>query len=356
MEKLNKIITVLALICFIFLIGVITYKIGTINGRKEAIREKNKVVSKQNKKVKKEETEVKKNIYYSYNGKLNLKDKKIVNKNGESFQLKGISSHGIQWFKEYVNDDNIKTLKKYGANVFRIAMYTEENGYTVNKSLKNDAFKMMDLVIKNDMYVIIDWHILSDGDPLKHLNESKEFFDEVSKKYKDYDNVIYEICNEPNGNVTWDNNVRPYAKEVLSVIRKNKKDAIVIVGTPTWSQDVDKAAEHPLNDDYVMYSLHFYSGTHSSWLRDRAKEALNKIPIFVSEWGVSDASGNGGVYLDEADKWMSFINENNLSWVNWSLTDKNESSALLKENTNGVVNDNNLSESGKYIINQLKKK
>ena len=219
-----------------------------------------------------------------------------------------------------------------------------------NKNIENEVTNVVDIAIKLDMYVIIDWHILSDNNPQTYKEEAKDFFKRMSEKYKDYPNVIYEICNEPNGNVTWNEDIKPYAEEVINIIRENSKDSIIIVGTPTWSQDVDKAKENPINDKKVMYALHFYAGTHTEYLREKAKSVLTSIPIFVSEWGVSDASGNGGVYLEEAQKWIDFMKENNISWANWSLSDKNESSALLKSGSpNNSLDDNCLSESGKFI-------
>ena len=297
-----------------------------------------------------------KNNLVSYNGWLKIENNTLVNERKEKIRLKGISTHGLQWYSKYANYDMMKSLKEeLGINLFRIAMYTEENGYIYNKNLKNKVEEIVENAKKLDMYVIIDWHILSDGDPLIHKEEAKEFFREMSLKYKDYPNVIYEICNEPNGNVTWENNIKPYAEEVIKEIRENSKKSIIIVGTPTWSQEVDKPAKNKINDEQVMYALHFYSGTHTEWLRERVKEALKDIPIFVSEWGVSDASGNGGVYKEETIKWINFMKENNLSYAVWSLSDKNESSALLipGSSENKIIYDN-LSEAGKLIKSVIK--
>ena len=297
-----------------------------------------------------------KNNLVSYNGWLKIENNTLVNEKKEKIRLKGISTHGLQWYSKYANYDMMKSLKEeLGINLFRIAMYTEENGYIYNKSLKNKVEEIVENAKKLDMYVIIDWHILSDGDPLMHKEEAKEFFREMSLKYKDYPNVIYEICNEPNGNVTWENNIKPYAEEVIKEIRENSKKSIIIVGTPTWSQEVDKPAKNKINDELVMYALHFYSGTHTEWLRERVKEALKNIPIFVSEWGVSDASGNGGVYKEETIKWINFMKENNLSYAVWSLSDKNESSALLVSGASAnMVTENSLSEAGKLIKSIIK--
>ena len=231
-------------------------------------------------------------------------------------------------------------------------MYTKEGGYVDNKNIYDTLLNDIELVINNDMYVIVDWHILSDNNPNINKEEAKEFFRKITSKYKDTPNVIYEICNEPNGGTNW-SDVKSYADEIIPIIRENSKNSIIIVGTPTWSQDVDSVIGNKVNDNNTMYALHFYSGTHKEFLRDKAKRALdNGVPIFISEFGVSAADGNGGVYLEEADKWFNFIKENNLSYVNWSLADKNETSALLLPN-NKIIGDNTLSESGKYIKNIL---
>lgn len=244
---------------------------------------------------------------------------------------------------------------EWDSNVFRIAMYVEEGGYLNNPTgTTSKVEELIDAAIDLDMYVIIDWHILSDGNPQIHKADAKAFFDVISNKYKEYPNVIYEICNEPNYS-SWENEIKPYAEEVIEVIRNNTEKSIIIVGTNSWSQDVEDPANDPIEDSRVIYSLHFYSGTHTEDLRNRATSVLDKIPLFVTEFGVSDASGNGGVYLDEAEKWMTWMNENNISWVNWSLSNKDETSALLiPDAPSNSIDDEYLSESGKFIKKSMK--
>lgn len=339
MKKYLKIMFVL--IIFLFL-GAICVRIYTDNETKLKVK---KTVENMTKK----DDKIVKNNYPSYNGYLKVDGTKLVNQYNEEFVLKGVSSHGVQWFYDLYTKENLKSLKEtWNTNVFRIAMYTKENGYIDDNSIKDKVKTIVDNLIELDMYVIIDWHILSDNNPLTYKEESKKFFDEMSMLYKDKPNVIYEICNEPNGGTTFDD-ISSYANEIIPVIRKNSKDSLVIVGTPTWSQDVDKV--NKLNYENIMYSLHFYSGTHKDDLRNKAKTALNNnIPIFVSEFGVSDASGSGGIYFDETNKWIEFLKENKISIISWSLTNKNESSAILKENTN-IVSDENLTSTGKYLKN-----
>lgn len=148
-----------------------------------------------------------------------------------------------------------------------------------------------------------------------------------------------------------------YATDVIKTIRNNTKDSIIIVGTNTWDQDVLDPINDRIEDDNVMYALHFYSGTHKEFLRERAKKALdNNLPLFVSEWGTSKADGSNGTYLEEAKKWVDFMEQNDLSWCNWSLTDKNESSALLKPGSSKTnFTDDDLTESGNFIKSVLTK-
>ncbi len=291
-------------------------------------------------------------------GKLNVSGTDIIDKNGNKFQLKGISTHGLQWFPQYVNQEAFNYMKEeWGINAIRLAMYSDKNvGYTTQ--LHQVVSNGVEYAKNAGLYVIIDWHILSDGNPNTNKTSAISFFKEMSNKYKDYDNVIYEICNEPNGDVQWKRDIKPYAQEVITEIRKIDDDAIIIVGTPTWSQDVDIVAKDPITGyKNIMYSLHFYAATHKDYLRQKAKAAIDAgLPIFVSEFGICDASGNGDIDINEANQWIDFLNNNNVSWICWNLSNKEESSALLK-NTDKVTNwaDDELSEEGRWLLQSLKK-
>ncbi len=288
----------------------------------------------------------------SENGALHVEGTQLKNERGENVALHGMSSHGLQWFPAFASEDAIKATADYGANLFRCAMYTGEGGYLENSAVKQTLINAVDSAIRQDMYVIIDWHILSDGDPLTHADEAAAFFAEMSERYGDNPAVLYEICNEPNGGITWDGNVKPYAEKIIPVIRANSS-GIILVGSPTWSQDLQEVAKNPLSGENIMYTCHFYAGTHTDWLRQRIADC--NLPVFVSEWGTSAADGNGGVYLEEAQKWIDFMNERGISWANWSLCDKNESSAALVSGadvSDGIGWDE-LTESGKFVFNNF---
>ena len=250
----------------------------------------------------------------------------------------------MTWFPQYVSEETFKTLRDdWGANLIRLAMYTDTGdsyGYCsggdkaeIKKLLDDGVGYASDL----GMYVIIDWHILNDNNPNNHIEDAKDFFNTVSKEYAEYDNVLYEICNEPNGGTTW-TDVKSYAETIIPVIRANDKDAIIIVGTPTWSQDVDIASEDPVTGyDNIMYAAHFYAATHKQELRDKISKAIdNGLPVFISEFSICDASGNGAIDYNEADAWFEFIDKYNLSYASWSLSNKAETASLFSSSSTTV--------------------
>lgn len=288
--------------------------------------------------------------------------------NGDPIQLRGLSTHNMVSSRFRVNEGALTTLRDdWGINVFRLAMYTNElhHGYPYNKDMVLPiAESLIELCIQMDLYVIMDWHILYDGDPNIHKAEAIEFFDYISKKYGEEPRLIYEICNEPNNAenepvVDWDNCIKPYAEEVVAAIRKNDPDNIIIIGSSNYSQDCDIASENPVEGTNLMYTVHFYAGTHGQWLRDKVQKALdNGVAVFITEWGTTDSSGAGQVYAKESDEWLDFAKEKNLSWCNWSYgSDAIEgSNALYRPAANdGNWPDDVISESGLYVRDRLRK-
>lgn len=295
------------------------------------------------------------------NGSLKVTGNQLTTQNGTPIQLKGVSTHGINWFPQYINQAYFSELKNnWKANVVRLAMYTSEyNGYCSggNRSeLKQLVKNGVNYASNAGLYVIVDWHILSDGNPNTYKNEAKEFFNEISSEFKNKNNVIYEICNEPNGGTTW-NDIKNYANEVIPVIRANDPDAIILVGTPTWSQEIDKVAASPLNFSNILYTFHFYAGTHKDELRNRFNSVVESgLPVFVSEFGITDASGNGALDTVSGNQWISTLNNHKTSYVIWNVSNKNESSSLISSScskTSGFTN-SDLSEHGNWFLGILK--
>jgi len=293
-------------------------------------------------------------------GRLSASDGRLVDEAGQPFQLRGVSTHGIGWFPEYVNPDAFRTLRDvYGVNAIRLAMYTAEyNGYCTGgdqEQLKRLVERGVACATELDMYAIIDWHTLSDSDPNQHIGEARAFWREMSQKYAGQDNVLYEICNEPNGGTSWAR-VKAYAEDIVAEIRKNDADAVILVGTPNWCQQLDGPLSDPIDDDNLMYTLHFYAATHKQPLRDELERALSQgLPVMISECGVCEASGNGDIDVDSAEAWLEVIDRYRLSHVAWSLCNKDESASLIRSDCaklSGWTQDD-LSPAGKWFLSEF---
>lgn len=267
---------------------------------------------------------------------------------GDPIQLRGMSTHGLQWYPQIINNNAFAALSKdWGSNVIRLAMYVGENGYAKDPEIiKQRLIDGIDLAIANDMYVIVDWHVHMPGDPNAEVySGAMDFFDEISSLYPNDKHIIYELANEPSSNdpgvpnnaAGWEA-VKSYSEPIIKMLRDKGNENVIIVGSPNWSQRADLAADNPINDANTIYTVHFYTGTHmpATDSSDRNNVMSNAIyamekglVLFASEWGTSEATGNNGPYLNEADVWLDFLNKNNISWCNWSLTNKNETSGAF---------------------------
>ncbi len=307
-------------------------------------------------------------------GKLQVIGTNLCDSKGNVVQLKGMSLHGLHAVGDFLSEASIKTLAEdWGCSVVRLPLYTESDCYIKYPDKYYAVLcKGIDLCIAQGIYVIVDWHILSDGNPNTYLKESVDLFTKISEKYGSSPNVIYEVCNEPNSGktgdpaktVTWSKDIKPYAETVIDVIRKNAPDNVIIVGTPNWSRDVDIAAADPLKGTNIMYSLHFYAGSHGQELRDKI-DAANKLgaAIFITEWGDTNSTGNGLLFLDESNVWIDYMNSKLISWCNWSIGSSiAEKSNALKMSSNILTPeqkakahwpDSFLTTSGKYVRCQI---
>ena len=291
-------------------------------------------------------------------GRLKVKGRYIVDKKGKKFLIKGPSTHGIAWFPEFVNKAAFNSCKKWGANTVRLACYSSEGeGYNTD-SVWDTIDKGVKAATELGMYVIIDWHILNENKPMMSYDRAKVFFKHFAKKYGKRKNVIWEICNEPNG-CEWAADIKPYAKKIIPLIRKYSQN-IIVVGTPTWSQDVDVVANDRLTGKYkknVCYTLHFYAATHKDDLRNRVKTAIGKgLPILCTEFSICEASGAGTLDTSSGNAWISLLRKNGIGYVSWSLCNKDEAASLLLPSCQrtGGFKKSDLSPTGKWVISKWK--
>lgn len=272
-------------------------------------------------------------------GWLSVQSGRIVDEHGQPAVLRGMSLYHSRNKGQFYNAEAVKWLRDdWRCEIVRAAMIPPSNrpARPGRPPLDPEAEKQkVKAVVQaaNDLgiYVIIDWH----GDGARNLDKAQAFFSEISKTYADVPNVIYELWNEPVRD-DWSTVIKPYHEAVIAKIRANSPKSLIVCGTPTWSQDVDKAALDPVKFANVAYTLHFYAGTHRQKLRDKAAFALSKnVALMVTEWGASEATGNGKFDVDETKLWFDFMDKNALSSCNWSVADLTETSAALRPGASG---------------------
>lgn len=288
-------------------------------------------------------------------GKLGVKSTELVNEKGETVVLRGVSYGWHNWWPRFYNKESVKWLAEdFQCTVVRAAMGVGPKGSYLDKSdwSKQKVEAVVEGAIENGIYVIIDWHSHA-----IYTEEAKGFFTEMAKKYGNYPNVIYEIFNEPVRD-SWEQ-VKDYSIEVIKAIRAIDPDNLILVGSPHWDQDIHLVADDPIQGySNLMYTVHFYAATHGKELRDRSDYALKKgIPIFVSECAGMKADGNSAIDYKSWQEWIDWMENHKISWVCWSVADKNETCSMLLPSASdtGKWKDADLKESGLKTRELIKK-
>ncbi len=292
-------------------------------------------------------------------GALAIEGNRLVDQHGKGVALAGPSFFwsNTGWGQEkFYNADAVKNfVTGWNASLVRAAMGVDaKGGFLQDAANQARTEALVDAAIANGVYVVIDWH---SHHAEKHPEEALAFFKKMATKYGHTPNVIYELYNEPLRETSWSKTIKPYAEPIIAAIRAIDPDNLIIVGTPTWSQDVDVAAADPLKGRNLAYAMHFYAGTHKQDLRDKADIALKKgAPLFVSEWGSVNADGNGGVHREETLRWQDYLRKNCLSHAQWAASDRNEGASLFKPGTSGTGpwTDADLTDSGRLLREILK--
>lgn len=278
-------------------------------------------------------------------------------KDGAEVQVRGMSLYWSLmpqamefWTEEgittMVNDMNIQIVRAAMATLEKDYWEGEWNGiqlrgYDADPTNQTNFVKtVVEAAIKNDIYVIIDWH---SHEADKHTASAKKFFTEMAQTYGKYDNVIFEVYNEPQ-QIQW-SVVKNYANEIISAIRQYS-DNLVLVGNPSWDQNPSDAIGNEVNDPKknTAYTLHYYANSHC-WQGSygwgdgnndacegtKGEKAMNAgLSVFVSEWGTGNSDGGGTPDQNRNKSWQDYMNKHKLSWANWSASMINEGTAAFQ--------------------------
>ncbi|KFZ77909.1 chemotaxis protein [Amycolatopsis sp. MJM2582] len=276
----------------------------------------------------------------SINGKLHVCGVKLCNQYGKPIQLRGMSTHGIQWYSQCVKTASLDALANdWKADILRVAMYIQDDGYESNPRKFTDmVHNYIEEATKRGMYVLVDWHQLDPGDPNENTDLAKTFFAEIAQRHKDKVNIIYDVANEPNG-VSWAD-VKRYAEEVIPVIRAQDPDSVVFLGTHGWStfgisdgRDENDILDNPVNVTNIMYTFHFYAASHQDEHYDALARTADKIPVFVTEFGTQTYTGDGGNDFTYSQKYLDLLAAKKIGWTNWNFSDDFRSGAVFKTGT-----------------------
>lgn len=274
------------------------------------------------------------------NGQLKVCGTKLCNQYGKPIQLRGMSTHGLQWYSQCVTNGSLDALATdWNADVLRISMYIQEGGYeTSPRKFTDMVHSIIEQATSRGMYAIVDWHMLTPGDPNHNLARAKTFFTEITQRHGNKTNLLYEIANEPNG-VSW-SKIKSYAEQLIPAIRQNDADTPVLVGTRAWSSlgvsdgaNETEIVSNPVNASNIMYTFHFYAASHGTEYLNTLSRAADKLPMFVTEFGTQTASGDGGNNFTRAQQYIDLMASKKISWSNWNYSDDSRSGAVFKSGT-----------------------
>jgi endoglucanase len=279
------------------------------------------------------------------NGQLHVCGVNLCNQYNRAIQLRGMSTHGLQWFAQCYNDAALDVLAQdWKADLLRIAMYVQEDGYETDPAgFTNQVNGLVDKAEARGMYALIDFHTLTPGDPNYNLARAKTFFGAVAARNAAKKNVIYEIANEPNG-VSWAS-IKSYAEQVIPVIRAADPDAVVIVGTRAWSSlgvsdgsNETEIVNNPVSATNIMYAFHFYAASHKDNYRTTVAQAATRLPLFVTEFGTVSATGGGAVDVASTTAWLDLLDRLKISYADWTYSDADEGSGAFVPGTCRATN------------------
>jgi hypothetical protein len=299
------------------------------------------------------------------NGQLKVVGTKLVNKNGYPVQLRGMSTHGIQWYGwgSCLTEASLDALAyDWGADVLRISMYVQEGGYETDPAgFTAQVNRLIEEATERGMYALVDWHQLTPGDPNYNLLRAKTFFSAIANQHKNKNNIIYDICNEPNSGTTWAK-IKTYADQMIPFIRAIDNDAVICVGTHGWSTfglsgdgSLQDVINNPLQFPNVMYTFHFYAKDHRTQYLNQLNTASDRLPIFVTEFGTQEASGDGPNDFAMAQQFIDLMRNKKISWTNWNYSDDFRSGAVWTTGTcsNGPWTTARLKPAGAWVRERM---
>jgi endoglucanase len=228
--------------------------------------------------------------------------------------------------KEYYFDDYKAAGFKHVRIPIRWDNHTEKTyPYTIDSSFLDRVEQIVNWSLSRDLITIINSHhdtwVMEDYNG--NIERLEAIWRQVSERFKSKTgNLLFEVLNEPNGNIT-DGQINDMNQRILDIIRVKNPDRKVIVGAGFWNSWRSLVYNLKLpNDPNLIATFHYYDPyafTHEltgTWGTEADKAEVRKAFDAVKEWSVKN---NTPVYLGEygakveADSsrlvWYDFISD-----------------------------------------------
>jgi endoglucanase len=281
-------------------------------------------------------------------GQLKIQGNKVVDKNNQPITLHGMSMYAwAQQGLQYYNATAVgRLVKEWKCTALRIPILP-------GSSQASQVRTVVDACIANGIYAIIDWHSMGGA----NASDCSNFMKSMATAYGNTPNVMYEPWNEPVGE-NWAT-IKAYMITVIAAIRAIDSDNIIWCGNPQWDQRPDQATADPITTSKnIGYTFHFYAATHRiAIMGNTVRTACKTQALFSTEYGTSEASGNGNIDVAETQKWWTLLDSLGVGCTNWSVSALGETSAAFSNGTSATTwTDANLKPSGvavkAYIISK----
>ena len=224
--------------------------------------------------------------------------------------------------------------------------------YTLNPVFLARIKSVVDLAIRNNLYVIINMHHHEDlfTNPAETKPRFLSQWQQIASYFKGYDDrLLFEVLNEPHGNLTpalWNE----FFPQALAEIRKTNPTRKVLLGTASYGGTGGVRDLNPPADPNLILSVHYYNPfnfTHQgadwagnkdkyigtkwedlSWERKQIMDDFayaiqwakdKKMPLHVGEFGSYELAD-----MDSRARWTNFIarwlETQGASWAYWEYS------------------------------------
>ncbi|MDR1689041.1 MAG: glycoside hydrolase family 5 protein [Clostridiales bacterium] len=240
----------------------------------------------------------------------------------------------------FVRDEYFELIADAGFDHVRIPVKWSANldgENVIRQEFMDRVTHVVDEALSNGLGVILNVHHFDEIHNAPSTNKEKLFaiWRQISERFKDRpnDKLMFEILNEPNGQLT-SSVYNPIQNECISIIRKTNPERKILVSGGNWGSYTDLINMVLPADDNLVASFHYYdpfgfthqgadwtspipplgvtwNGTEeekraveSTFRQIKAWSEAAKIPVVCGEFGAYEKAD-----LASRERWTTFVRE-----------------------------------------------